>query len=48
MFFAPFIPPNCDKPPTVYAVLNSIVNGDKEIDDEQVKGVNQMLNAFIK
>lgn len=37
MFFAPFIPPNCDKPPTVYAVLNSIVNGDKEIDDEQVK-----------
>ena len=31
--FMPFIPPNCDKPPTVYSILNSIVNGDKEEDD---------------
>lgn len=31
--FIPFIPPNCDKPPTVYSILNSIVNGDKEEDD---------------
>ena len=31
--FVPFMPPNCDKPPTVYSVLNSIVNGDKEDDD---------------
>lgn len=31
--FLPFIPPNCDKPPTVYSVLNSIVNGDKEEDE---------------
>lgn len=29
----PFIPPNCDKPPTVYSILNSIVNGAKEEDD---------------
>lgn len=29
----PFIPPGCDKPPTVYSILNSIVNGDKEEDD---------------
>lgn len=32
MFF-PFLPPNCSKPPTLYAVLNSIVNGDKEEDE---------------
>lgn len=31
--FLPFIPPNCDKPPTMYSILNSIVNGDKEEDD---------------
>lgn len=31
--FVPFMPPNCDKPPTVYSVLNSIVNGDKEDED---------------
>ena len=31
--FMPFIPPNCDKPPTVYSILNSIVNGDKEEDE---------------
>ena len=31
--FVPFIPPNCDKPPTLYSVLNSIVNGTKEEDD---------------
>lgn len=26
----PFLPPNCDKPPTIYSILNSIVNGTKE------------------
>ena len=31
--FVPFMPPNCDKPPTVYSILNSIVNGDKEDND---------------
>lgn len=31
--FMPFIPPNCDKPPTVYSILNSIVNGVKEEDE---------------
>lgn len=31
--FYPFLPPNCDKPPTLYSVLNSIVNGEKEEDD---------------
>ena len=29
----PYIPPNCDKPPTLYSVLNSIVNGTKEEED---------------
>lgn len=27
---APFLPPNCDKPPTIYSILDSIVNGMKE------------------
>lgn len=31
--FYPFIPPNCDKPPTLYSVLNSIVNGEKDEED---------------
>lgn len=31
--FMPFLPPNCQKPPTLYAVLNSIVNGMKEEED---------------
>lgn len=29
----PFLPPNCNKPPTLYSVLNSIVNGNKEEDE---------------
>lgn len=38
-FFLDFfrIPQNCDKPPTVYSILNSIVNGDKEFYEEEVK-----------
>lgn len=36
-FLTPWLPPNCDKPPTLYAVLNSIVNGDKEDEDEYEK-----------
>lgn len=35
--FMPFIPPNCDKPPTLYSVLNSIVNGDKEDEEDYTK-----------
>lgn len=31
--YYPFLPPNCDKPPTIYSILNSIVNGTKEPDD---------------
>ena len=34
--FYPFLPPNCNKPPTLYSVLNSIVNGDKD-EDEYIK-----------
>ena len=34
--FFPVIPQNCDKPPTVYSILNSIVNGEKN-DDEYTK-----------
>lgn len=26
----PWLPPNCDKPPTMYSILNSIVNGYKD------------------
>lgn len=32
-YYLPFLPPNCDKPPTVYSILNSIVNGDKDEED---------------
>ena len=32
-FFVPFIPPYCDKPPTLYTILESIVNGTKKPDD---------------
>ena len=35
--FIPFLPPNCDKPPTLYSILNSIVNGDKEDEDDYTK-----------
>lgn len=31
--FMPFLPPDNNEPPTVYAILNSIVNGDKEEED---------------
>lgn len=31
--FYPFLPPNCSKPPTLYSILNSIVNGDKKEED---------------
>lgn len=33
LMFYPFIPSNCSKPPTLYAILNSIVNEEKEEDD---------------
>lgn len=32
-YYLPFLPPNCDKPPTMYSILNSIVNGDKDEED---------------
>lgn len=32
-FFYSVLPTNCSKPPTLYAVLNSIVNGTKEPND---------------
>lgn len=35
--FVPFLPPNCDKPPTIYSILNSIVNGDKEDEEDYAK-----------
>lgn len=36
-YFYPFFSPICDKPPTLYSVLNSIVNGDKEDYDDWSK-----------
>lgn len=33
--FIPFIPPNCDKPPTLFSILETIVNGDSDEDDEK-------------
>ena len=31
--FYPFLPPNCQKPPTVYSILESIVNGNVDLND---------------
>ena len=48
--FNPWIPPNCDKPPTLYSVLNAIVNGTKEeydytkIKDLAKEGRNVIFN----
>ena len=42
-YVMPFLPPNCDKPPTIYAVLNSIVNGDK--DEEDYTPINELADA---
>lgn len=31
--FTPFLPPNCDKPPTIYQILESIVNPSADLND---------------
>lgn len=31
--FMPFIPPNCQKPPTIYSILESIVNPDVDLNE---------------
>lgn len=31
--FYPFLPPNCQKPPTIYSILESIVNGNVDLND---------------
>ena len=31
--FYPFLPPNCNKPPTIYTILESIVNPDVDLND---------------
>ena len=31
--FYPFLPPNCNKPPTIYAILESIVNPDVDLNE---------------
>ena len=49
-FGYPFLPRYCDKPPTLYSILNSIVNGDKEeeeytkIKDLAKEGRNTIFN----
>lgn len=35
--FMPIIPENCSKPPTLYSILEAIVNGNKENTDDNVK-----------
>lgn len=42
-YYLPFLPPNCDKPPTVYSVLNSIVNGAKE--PNEYTPINELADA---
>lgn len=31
--FYPFLPPNCNKPPTIYSILESIVNPDADLNE---------------
>ena len=46
--FYPFLPPNCDKPPTLYSVLNSIVNGEKDEDDySKIKDLARLGRGVI-
>ncbi len=33
MFYPVFLPPNCQKPPTIYTILESIVNPDVDLND---------------
>lgn len=33
MFYPIFLPPNCQKPPTIYSILESIVNPDVDLND---------------
>ena len=30
----PFLPPNCNKPPTIYTILESIVNPDVDLNEQ--------------
>ena len=47
-FPIPFIPSNCDKPPTIYAILNSIVNGDKDEEDYiKIKNLAKEGRSYI-
>lgn len=36
-FFTPYFQNNCEKPPTLYFILETIVNGDKDDTDDNVK-----------
>lgn len=33
LMFYPFLPPNCNKPPTIYTILEAIVNPDIDLND---------------
>lgn len=47
-FGFPFLPPNCDKPPTLYSIMNSIVNGDKDEDDyTKIKDLSKNARTTI-
>lgn len=47
-FPIPFIPSNCDKPPTIYAILNSIVNGEKDEEDyTKIKNLAKEGRSYI-
>ena len=46
--FMPFIPANCSKPPTVYSIMNMIVNGDKEDTNDNVIYLNSFSSLLCK
>ena len=45
-FWFPKIPENCDKPPTLYSIMNSIVNFGKE-DKEKIKDLAKYSREII-
>jgi hypothetical protein len=51
MFYPVFLPPNCQKPPTVYTILESIVNPDVDLNDPapevKIKDLAQVGRTII-
>ena len=43
----PFMPGNCNKPPTIFTILNSIVNGQNKLEKTKVKDLAKVGRTTI-